>query len=289
MKMLSIQAFLGLLKRIRSRRPSSPYRRAEPEADVYNLLMDDLEDKDEEEVVEGSRQWWAKVYVVGEVVLFLGLAAAVVVTREVGEVNKHTWWRVDMWQWVTLVMVLLTGLWIVRFATFLVLTPVKRRWRVHRYWYIHGRGKWSVDVTFWFGLVLVIWCLWFRTRLILVRWEALRVVVHQTTGLLISLVLGSFLWMLKNMLYLKLKADLHYVQLFDRIQHTVIDFHGIQIIYHEGMWKFLTSHANMIKGTQAHLTNKEAREAKECKGNREKKRGRKREQKGRTSGQTYAE
>lgn len=249
MKIVSIQAFLGLLLRIRSR-PPRLFRRDETEADVYNRLMDDLEEEEEE---SSSRWWRAKALVVGEVVLLLGLVAALVATAAVKGEKLQRWPKSQgpwLWQWVALVMVLFSGLSVVRFVTFVVFTPVKWRWRVHRYVVYMLEGiKWCVDVTLWFGLVLVAWYLWFKPKLRQVQGDVSKVATYQTTRLLITLVLGSFLWTLKNVLYLKLKADLHYDQLYDRIQQTVIDFHGIQIIYHEGVWKFLTSPKNMLKGT----------------------------------------
>ncbi|GAB4847269.1 hypothetical protein Ancab_026311 [Ancistrocladus abbreviatus] len=105
--------------------------------------------------------------------------------------------------------------------------------------------KTTFDVTVWFSSVFFTWLFWLRPRMKLTSDDA-REAVHYITSSLLCLSLGSISWLLKVMLCLRLDADLHFSQFFDRIRYTVLDLHGLRIIHSAGKWKFLKNKKSLI-------------------------------------------
>ncbi|KAL8143910.1 hypothetical protein V2J09_016942 [Rumex salicifolius] len=227
---LTKSVFSELLHTIREKR----YHVESEKRVVYTKLMDHLDS------VEETHRISAFTLISVEAVVYSALLMALVCSLTMDHIKDKRRLRLRIWQYITMTMMLASGLSVVRFSTFILSWPVMRWWRIHKYVvYFIRQLKRCVDVTLWFCIVLLGWYLWFRPRLRHVHGEVSVIVAHQVTRFLIALCIGSFLWLLKNILYLKLEADLHYDQLFERVRLSVAYLHGLQILYNRGMWRFL--------------------------------------------------
>lgn len=69
-------------------------------------------------------------------------------------------------------------------------------------------------------------------------------VTGQVTATFLAVAIGALLWTLKDILYLKLKADLLINDVCPRIKRTLLDLHAIQFITDKGEWSFIRSNKN---------------------------------------------
>ncbi|KAL8162551.1 hypothetical protein V2J09_014040 [Rumex salicifolius] len=193
---------------------------------AYSMLMDHLDD-----IETRTRRWKKYVIRAVELVVFCGLVALLVCFLSVEPTNRQRLLKLRLWQWATMALMITAIFSVVPCATWLLSLPFRIVFRTHKYWvYYLRKMKRSVDYTLWSCLVLAGWYMWFRPRLKHVYGDVSVIVCQQVTRLLIALCIGFLLWIFKTALYLKLEADLHYDQLFDRVKKTIEFLNGLMIL-----------------------------------------------------------
>ncbi|GAB4850430.1 hypothetical protein Ancab_029734 [Ancistrocladus abbreviatus] len=221
--------------------------------DVHKKLMQDLQDEEVcchhigwcKTVMLAAVQKKKRVMLALEISLLLIISTCVAVSflssyRRPLRLKSY-YLGLETWNWSVLIMEIFCGLSVIRSITYVVLLLIKKHQtlRPGRYVLFFATGlKTTFDVTVWFSSVFFTWFFWLRPRMKLTSDDA-REAVHYITFTLLCLSLGSISWLLKDMLCLRLEADLHFSQFFDRIRSTVLDLHGIRIIRSLGTWKFL--------------------------------------------------
>ncbi|KAG2334250.1 hypothetical protein Bca52824_005430 [Brassica carinata] len=174
-------------------------------------------DEDEEiyKKVKLSKEMRRKISVLTliEIAFFVVVLSSLVASLTIDVLKNYTFWGLEAWKWCVLVMVTFSGMlvtnWFMRFVVFLIETNFLLRRKV--LYFVHGLKK-SVQVFIWLSLILVAWILTAITRT------------------LISLLTGSFLWLVKTLLLKILAANFNVVNFFDRIQDSVFHQYVLQTL-----------------------------------------------------------
>ncbi|GAB4850099.1 hypothetical protein Ancab_029398, partial [Ancistrocladus abbreviatus] len=209
--------------------------------EIHKTLMKDLQYEEARDDIG----WCKTVKVVVEVFLIIiittCLAESFVTSYRRPLKLRSYYLGLPTWNWIVLIMEIVCGLSIIRFITFVVILLIKKHQTLRPGKYVlffATELKMRSAVTVWFGLVFLTWLFWLRPRIKLTSDDAHEAVHYITTSLL-CLLLGSISLLLKDMLCLRLEADLHFYQFFGRIRDTILDLHGIRIIHEKEKWKFL--------------------------------------------------
>lgn len=136
-----------------------------------------------------------------------------------------------MWQWSLLITVLLGGALISKSIVKFISLFLDREFsaRENMIYYIVGLVE-SAWVVLWFSMILVAWLMVVDepNYLHMPRNETAKIkkkfasTFHIVTVTLISLILGSFLWLLKELVLMVAKSSFHIRRFFDRIRITLM-------------------------------------------------------------------
>ncbi|GAB4850423.1 hypothetical protein Ancab_029727 [Ancistrocladus abbreviatus] len=215
------QAWAGVLQNARSSGEGA--RSSGKGVDIHKTLMEDLQ----AEEVRDHIGWCKTVMLALQISLIFIISTCVAVSflssyRRPLRLKSY-YLGLETWNWSVLIMEIFCGLLVIRSIC----------WESSSNWL-----KTTFNFTVWFSSVFFTWLVWLRPRMKLTS-DGVREAVHYITSSLLCFSLGSISWLLKDMLCLRLEADLHFSQFFDRIRSTVLDLHGIRIIRSLGTWKFL--------------------------------------------------
>uniref|UniRef100_M4CPK1 Mechanosensitive ion channel protein n=1 Tax=Brassica campestris TaxID=3711 RepID=M4CPK1_BRACM len=202
--------------------PLTPTKAAEVEKD---------EDEEIYKKVKLSKEMRRKISLLTliEIAFFLAVLASLVCSLTIHALKKHTFWGLEVWKWCVLVMVTFSGMlvtnWFMRFVVFLIETNFLLRRKV--LYFVHGLKK-SVQVFIWLSLILVAWVFLFNRDVD--RSQGATKILTAITRTLISLLTGSFLWLVKTLLLKILAANFNVVNFFDRIQDSVFHQYVLQTL-----------------------------------------------------------
>ncbi|CAE6097444.1 unnamed protein product [Arabidopsis arenosa] len=164
-----------------------------------------------------------------EAAFFVVNLSALVASLTVDVLKNHTLWGLEIWKWCVLVMVIFSGMlvtnWFMRLIVFLIETNFLLRRKV--LYFVHGLKK-SVQVFIWLCLILVAWILLFNRDV--KRSQAATKILNVITRTLISVLTGSFLWLVKTLLLKILAANFNVNNFFDRIQDSVFHQYVLQTL-----------------------------------------------------------
>uniref|UniRef100_A0A1J3E2A6 Mechanosensitive ion channel protein n=1 Tax=Noccaea caerulescens TaxID=107243 RepID=A0A1J3E2A6_NOCCA len=164
-----------------------------------------------------------------EIAFFVAVLSSLVASLTIDAVKKHNFWGLEVWKWCVVVMVIFSGMlvtnWFMRVVVFLIETNFLLRRKV--LYFVHGLKK-SVQVFIWLSLILVAWVFLFNQDVD--RSRAATKILNAITRTLISLLTGSFLWLVKTLLLKILAANFNVVNFFDRIQDSVFHQYVLQTL-----------------------------------------------------------
>ncbi|KAE8665559.1 Mechanosensitive ion channel protein 10 [Hibiscus syriacus] len=197
--------------------------------------------------------------VVIEWFIFLLLLGCLIACLTVDNLQNIHFWGLKTWKWCVLVIVIFSGMlitrWFVRLVVFLIEINFLLGKKV--LYFAYGLKK-SVQVFIWLSSILVTWVLFF---LDVKRSKTTTKIVDNVTWVLVSVVIGAFLWLLKTLLFMMLASNFHKKKFFDRIQESVFYQYIIQTLSGPPLME-------LAEETTAHLT---VRNAKMGKGHKTKK------------------
>ncbi|CAN0901282.1 Mechanosensitive ion channel protein 10 [Linum grandiflorum] len=164
-------------------------------------------------------QWVAILCIVG--CLIAGLT--------IEKLERTKIWGLEFWKWCVLVMVIMFGLlvtsWFMHVVVFLIEINFLLRKKV--LYFVHGLKK-SVQVFVWIALVLATWSFLFRGEVQASRTATK--ILDSVTWTLVSLLIRSFLWLLKTLSLKILASNYHVNRFFDRIQESVFHQYVLQTL-----------------------------------------------------------
>lgn len=170
-----------------------------------------------------------QVKVLVEWIAFLVILVFLIASLTIDKLEKTMIWGLELWKWCVLVMVIFSGMlvtkWIVNFIVFLIERNYLLKKKV--LYFVHGLKK-SVQVFIWLVLILLTWVLLFNGGV--KRSETATKILNSVTWTLVTLLIGSFFWLLKNLLLKILASAFHVTTFFDRIQESVFHQYVLQTL-----------------------------------------------------------
>ncbi|KAJ9168171.1 hypothetical protein P3X46_019730 [Hevea brasiliensis] len=194
---------------------------------------DDEEDEVEEVIkkVESSQEKHSRVRAkpVIQWVAFICIIGCLVASLTVGKLEKTMIWGLEFWKWCVLVMVIFSGMLVTNWFMHVVVFLIERNFLLRKkvLYFVYGLKK-SVQVFIWIGLVLLAWAFLFNRGV--ERSETATKVLKYVTWTIISLLIGSLLWLLKTLLLKILASNFHVNKFFDRIQESVFHQYVLQTL-----------------------------------------------------------
>lgn len=164
-----------------------------------------------------------------QLLVFLLILAALVCSLIVGGFKGRVFYGLEVWKWFLLLMVIFSGMlithWLVHFVVFLIQWKFLLKKNV--VYFTHGL-KASVQVFIWLSVVLVSWVLLFRHDIN--RTHKSQKILEFVTWTIASLVIGSFLWLVKTTAMKVLASSFHLKRFSDRIHESVFHHYVIQAL-----------------------------------------------------------
>ncbi|KAL6512233.1 hypothetical protein OROHE_019845 [Orobanche hederae] len=161
-----------------------------------------------------------KAKVLIEWLLFLCVLGCVIATLTINKLQNLTVWGLQLWKWCVLVLVTFSGLlvseWVIRLVVLLIELNYLLKKKV--LYFVYGLKR-SVRVFIWLGSVLFTWVLLFQEGV--ERPHRTTRILDFITWTIASLLVGSFLWLLKTLLLKILASSFHVTTFFDRTQESI--------------------------------------------------------------------
>ncbi|XP_074289771.1 mechanosensitive ion channel protein 10-like [Silene latifolia] len=166
--------------------------------------------------------------------LAIGLCIASIKVRVFQEASLK---GLRMWQWCLLIAALLSGPLLSYAIVKFIMLFIDRDFSIREnvIYYVVGLGE-SATVVLWFSMILVAW-LWvvdepsylgLPQQDIGVIKKKYATTFHIITVTLVTLILGSFLWVLKDLVIMKAKSSFHIRRFFDRIKKALFHQYVIE-------------------------------------------------------------
>ncbi|VVB17125.1 unnamed protein product [Arabis nemorensis] len=164
-----------------------------------------------------------------ELLVFVAILCTLIVSLTIDKVKKHRIWGLEVWKWCVLVMVTINGMfvtnWFMHFAVFLIEKNYLLRKKV--LYFVHGLKK-NVQVFIWLSLILIAWVILFdeeekRTR-------KTKKFLDFMTWTIVSLLVGSFLFLVKTYALKVLASKFNVRNFFERIQESVFHQYILQTL-----------------------------------------------------------
>ncbi|KAH6774175.1 mechanosensitive channel of small conductance-like 10 [Perilla frutescens var. hirtella] len=162
-----------------------------------------------------------KAKVLIEWLLFLCILGCLIGSLTVDKLQSLRLWGLRLWKWFALILATFSGLllteWLMNFVVLLIELNYLLKKKV--LYFVFGLKK-IVQVCIWLALVLITWALLFREG-VADQSRTTTKILDFITWTLASLLIGAFLWLLKNLLLKILAASFHVNTFFDRIQESI--------------------------------------------------------------------
>ncbi|CAL5434712.1 unnamed protein product [Camellia sinensis] len=161
-----------------------------------------------------------KMKVLIEWVVFFCILGMFVASLTVHKLQQYMIWGLEVWKWFLLVLVTFFGMLVTKWSICFVVFLIERYFlfRKNVLYFVQGLKR-SVQVCIWLSLVLLTWVLLFN-RTVDRSAKATRI-FDCVTWSIVSLLIGSFLWVLKTFLLKILASSFHLDRFFDRIQESI--------------------------------------------------------------------
>ncbi|KAL9230490.1 hypothetical protein vseg_005832 [Gypsophila vaccaria] len=162
--------------------------------------------------------------------VFLSILGCLVTSSTVKKFEGKSFLGVEVWKWFVFVMVIFSGMLVTRWLVHLIVFLIEWKFLLKKnvVYFTHGL-KDNVVVFVWICLVLGTWCV--------LQPDAKKLRVHYArralsfiTMTLASLVIGSFLWLVKTTLIKLLASSFHLNRFFERIQESVFNHYVLQTL-----------------------------------------------------------
>ncbi|XP_047324163.1 mechanosensitive ion channel protein 10-like [Impatiens glandulifera] len=164
-----------------------------------------------------------KIKVLLEWIVFLCLMGNLIASLTVDELRKKVFWGLVVWKWCLLVLVTFSGMLVTKWSINFIALLIESNFLFERkvLYFVHGLKN-SVQVFIWLSLVLLCWLLLFKHEAE-VRSPKSAKFLDFVSWTIVSLLVGSFSWLLKTLLLKILASSFHVKTFFDRIQESVFN------------------------------------------------------------------
>ncbi|KAG6414519.1 hypothetical protein SASPL_121891 [Salvia splendens] len=161
-----------------------------------------------------------KAKVLVEWLIFLFILGCLITSLTVHRFRNMMLWRLCLWKWFALVMVTFSGMLFTEWLMNFVVLLIELNYLLKKVLYFVFGLKKIVQVCLWLALVLITWALLFREGVDKSS-HATAKILDLITWTIASLLIGLFLWPLKNLLLKILASSFHVNTFFNRIQESI--------------------------------------------------------------------
>ncbi|MQL96814.1 hypothetical protein Taro_029484 [Colocasia esculenta] len=213
----------------------SPASTATPRA-----AADEDEEEDEEDVYRKERRdkdaqkkkrrtlcsFWALL----EWSILLSAAACLATSLSVRRLQGFGLWDLEIWKWCVMAIVVCCGRLLTEWLVVLLVFMVERNFLLKKkvLYFVYGIRN-SVRVCVWLGLVLLSWSLLINRGAVRRPAGAGRA-LDMVTKAMVTLLVGSVVWLVKTLLVKLLAASFHVNTFFDRIQESIFHQYVLQTL-----------------------------------------------------------
>ncbi|XP_065638831.1 mechanosensitive ion channel protein 6-like [Quercus suber] len=196
-------------------------------------MLPKMEDEDDDPFLEddvpnefkgGNVNAWTILQWLGLVVII----GALVCTLSVHYLRHKNLWKLKLWKWEVMVLVLICGRlvsgWGIRIIVFFIERNFLLRKRV--LYFVYGVRK-PVQNCLWLGLVLMAWHFLFDKK---VERETKSDNLKYFTKVLVCLLVGTLVWLVKTLVVKVLASSFHVSTYFDRIQESLFNQYVIETL-----------------------------------------------------------
>ncbi|KAL3730915.1 hypothetical protein ACJRO7_027866 [Eucalyptus globulus] len=156
-------------------------------------------------------QWVTLVLIIGALVCTLAIPA----------LKRRDLWKLKLWKWEVMVLVMICGRlvsgWMIRLVVFFIERNFLLRKRV--LYFVYGLRN-AVQNCLWLGLVLIAWHALFDKK---VERQTSSDRLRYVTKVLVCFLVGTLLWLVKTLIIKVLASSFHVCTYFDRIQESLFD------------------------------------------------------------------
>ena len=196
-------------------------------------MLQKMEDEDDDPFLEddvpnefkgGNVNAWTVLQWLGLVVII----GALVCTLSVRFLRHKNLWKLKLWKWEVMVLVLICGRlvsgWGIRIIVFFIERNFLLRKRV--LYFVYGVRK-PVQNCLWLGLVLMAWHFLFDKK---VERETKSDKLKYFTKVLVCMLVGTLVWLVKTLMVKVLASSFHVSTYFDRIQESLFNQYVIETL-----------------------------------------------------------
>ncbi|KAM6541891.1 hypothetical protein CsatB_006338 [Cannabis sativa] len=161
--------------------------------------------------------------------LFIFLFGCLTASLTVKKLETYKVWSLELWRWCVLVMVIFCGNLMTNWFMHIVVFVIERNFLLEKkvVYFVHGLKK-SVQIFIWLGFVLLTWVLVFNHGI--KRSKSTNKILRILSWTLVTLLVGSFLWLVKTLLLKILASNFHVNTFFDRIQESIFHQYVVQTL-----------------------------------------------------------
>ncbi|KAK9741578.1 hypothetical protein RND81_03G114600 [Saponaria officinalis] len=164
----------------------------------------------------------------GQLFVFLLILTCLITSLTVKKFEGKLFLGVEIWKWFVFVMVIFSGMLVTKWVVHLIVFLIEWKFLLTKnvVYFTHGLRN-NVVVFIWFSVVLGTWC---GLQPDVKNTQHAKNVVRFITMTLVTLVVGSFLWLVKTTLMKILASSFHLNRFFDRIQESVFHHYVLQTL-----------------------------------------------------------
>ncbi|KAJ6751960.1 hypothetical protein OIU85_002383 [Salix viminalis] len=156
------------------------------------------------------------------------IIAALVCSLAIPFLRAKNFWRLRLWKWEVLVLVLICGRLVSGWAIKIIVFFIERNFLLRKrvLYFVYGIRK-AVQNCLWLGLVLIAWHYLFDKK---IERETRSTTLRFVTKILVCLVVGTLLWLVKTLVVKVLASSFHVSTYFDRIQESLFNQYVIETL-----------------------------------------------------------
>lgn len=186
----------------------------EDEEDPFDDLPDDFN--------RTKISTWTILQLIG----FVLVTAALICSLAIHRIQHQTIWGLDLWRWVVLVLVLISGRLLSGWLTRIIVLFLERNFKLRKrlLYFVYGVRN-AVQNCIWLGQVLIAWQSLFDKKA-----ERENKALSYITRILFCLIVATVLRLVKTLLLKVLASSFHVSTYFDRIQEAVFNQYIIETL-----------------------------------------------------------
>ncbi|CAO2816638.1 unnamed protein product [Amaranthus hypochondriacus] len=183
--------------------------------------------------LSARKSWRMTIKLVLELVVFLCILSCLICSLYVDGFKGKLFGGLDVWKWFALALVIFSGMLVTGWFVHLIVFFIEWKFLLKKnvVYFTHGLQS-NVQVFLWVLVVLITWVVLFKhdsktAPKMSQKWKD---ILDFITWTIASLLIGSFLWLVKTTLIKMLASSFHLNRFFERIQEAVFDHYVLETL-----------------------------------------------------------